>query len=129
MFSVLPPQEHTFTLDVKGSASGEQFTGSFTYVRPTIGMSIEIGKTKAFMLGGAPNVDDDTDAVADMLATLRHTLVKFPEWWKETLFGTKLYDLNVVFDIFKKCTDFEKARDEKLAEVKPEIKDEKARSA
>lgn len=121
MFSVLPPQEHTFTIDVVGLRSGQAFQGSFTYSRPTLGVSLEIGKTKAFLLGGL-SVDPDTDAVADMIATLRHTLVKYPEWWKESLFGAKLQDLNVLFDIMKNCNEFEKSR-----EVKPEVKkDEQA---
>jgi len=120
MFSVLPPQEHTFTVDVTGLRSGQQFQGSFTYARPTLGISIEIGKTKAFITGGLP-VDEDTAAVTDMLATLRHCIVKYPEWWKEAGFGSKLQDLNVLFEIMKKCNEFEKAR-----EAKVEKKDEQA---
>lgn len=125
MFSVLPAQEHTFTIDVKGSQSGQQFSGSFTYSRPTLGTSIEIGKTKAFITGGLP-VDADTEAVADMISTLRHTIVKFPEWWKEASFGSKLYDLNVLFEIMRNCNDFEKKRSLDSSEVK---KDEQARPA
>lgn len=117
MFGVLPPQEHTFTIDIKGSSSGSQFQGSFTYARPTLGASIEIGKTKAFITGGLP-VDADTDAVADMLATLRHTLVKSPDWWsKDAAFGTKLYDLNVIVEIMKHCNEFEKNREVKTPEL------------
>lgn len=123
MFSVLPPQEHTFTMQVVGKRSGQTFEGSFTYSRPTLGISIQIGRTKAFITGGLP-VDEDTDAVADLLATLRHTLVKYPDWWKECDFGTKLQDLNVLFDLMKLCNDFEKARDKKA-----ESKDEQARPA
>lgn len=128
MFSILPPQEHTFTIDVKGTKSNQQFTGSFTYSRPTLGISIEIGKTKAFITGGLP-VDPDTDAVADMLATLKHTLIKAPDWWKESHSGSKLQDLNVIFDIMKKCNDFESGRTEKLAETIEVKKDEQARPA
>lgn len=123
MFSVLPPQEHTFTIQILGNKSGQTFEGSFTYARPTLGTNIQIGKTKAFILGGLP-VDPDTDAVADMMATLRHTLVKFPDWWKDSDYGAKLMDLNVLFDLMKQCNDFEKARD-----AKPEAKDEQARPA
>lgn len=124
MFSVLPPQEHTFTIDVIGTSSGERFQGSFTYSRPTLGVSIDIGKTKAFITGGL-KVDEDTDAVADMLSTLKHTLVKFPEWWKAADFGTRMYDLNVLFEIMSKCNEFERDRSAKLAGEK----DEQARSA
>lgn len=124
MFSVLPPQEHTFTIQITGTQSGQTFEGSFTYSRPTLGMNVQISKTKAFILGGLP-VDDDADAVVDMMATLRHTIVKAPDWWKESDFGAKLMDLNVLFAIMKECNDFEKKRDEK-----PEAKkDEQARPA
>jgi len=110
MFSVLPPQEHTFTLSVKGSQSGQTFEGSFTYARPTLGVNIQIGKTKAFITGGLP-VDADTDAVVELMATLRHTLVKYPEWWKESEFGSKLLDLIVLFELMQKCNEFEKSRE------------------
>lgn len=123
MFSVLPPQEHTFTIKVTGNKSGQTFEGSFTYSRPTLGVNIQIGKTKAFITGGLP-LDADTDAVVEMLATLRHTIVKFPDWWKESDFGSKLLDLNVLFEIMKQCNEFEKNRDKK-----PEGKDEQARPA
>lgn len=124
MFSVLPPQEHTFTIKVKGTTSGQEFEGSFTYARPTLGVSIEIGKSKAHLTGGLP-VDEDTDAVANMISTLRHTLVKFPDWWKEAMYGANLQDLNVLFALMKQCNDFEKSRT-----VKPGAKkDEQARSA
>lgn len=123
MFSVLPPQEHSFTIEVKGTQSGQTFEGSFTYARPTLGINILIGKSKAFITGGLP-VDPDTDAVVEMLATLRHTLVKFPDWWKESEFGSKMQDLNVLFEIMKKCNEFEKSR-----EIKAEAKDEQTRPA
>lgn len=122
MFAVLPPQEHSFTIKVVGLKSGQVFEGSFVYARPTLGINIQIGKTKAFILGGLP-VDDDTDAVADMMATLKHTLIKFPEWWRESDTGARLQDLNVLFALMKECNDFEKARDQKKPEVK---KDEQA---
>lgn len=121
MFSVLPPQEHTFTIQVIGMKSGQTFEGSFTYARPTLGVNIQIGKTKAFITGGLP-VDPDTDAVVEMLATLRHTIVKYPEWWKESEFGSKMQDLNVLFEIMTKCNEFEKSRD-----LKTEVKGEQAR--
>ncbi len=115
MFEVLPPQEHTFTIQVQGDRSKQTFEGSFTYSRPTLGVNIQIGRTKALITGGLP-VDADTDAVADMLATLRHTLVKSPEWWAKSDHGAKLQDLNVLFELMKRCNDFEKSRDEKLDE-------------
>lgn len=123
MFSVLPPQEHSFTIKTKGASSGQLFEGSFTYARPTLGVSIEIGKTKAHLTGGLP-VDEDTDAVANMISTLRHTLVKYPEWWKECVFGANLQDLNVLFELMKQCNDFEKGRTSKAG-----AKDEQARSS
>jgi len=123
MISVLPPQEHTFTLDLEGTSSGERFQGSFTYARPTIGTSIEISKTEAFLRGGAP-LDEDADAVTRMLATLRHTLIKYPDWWKQAGFGAKMYDLNVLLEIMSQCNKFEQERQAKLNKV--ETKDEQA---
>lgn len=123
MFSVLPPQEHTFTIQVTGIRSGQTFEGSFTYARPTLGTNIQIGKTKAFITGGLP-VDPDTDAVVEMLSTLRHTLVNYPDWWKDSEFGSKMQDLNVLFEIMSHCNKFENDRDKK-----PEAKDEQTRPA
>jgi hypothetical protein len=113
MITTLPPQEHSFTIDVEGSSSGERFQGSFTYARPTIGISIEISKTEAFLKGGA-SLDEDADAVTKMLATLRHTLIKYPDWWKQAGFGTKMYDLNVLLEIMAQCNKFEQERQEKM---------------
>ncbi len=123
MFSVLPPQEHTFTIEVKGTQSGQTFDGSFTYARPTLGVNIQISKTIAFITGGLP-LDEDAKAVVEMLATLRHTIIKAPEWWAKSDCGSQLQDLNVIFAIMKECNDFEKKR-----EMKPEAKDEQARPA
>jgi hypothetical protein len=124
MISALPPQEHSFTINVKGSSTGEQFQGSFTYARPTLGTNIEIAKTEAFMKGGAA-LDEDASIITNILATLRHTLIKYPDWWKEAGFGANMYDVNVVLAIMGECNKFEKERLEKINKA-TESKDEQA---
>ena len=105
---VLPSMEHSFTIDIKGSETGQQYDGTFTYKRPNLRVKSEISKTAARLDGGMTNLDDDTKFLHSILATLKHTLIKSPEWWEKADYGFELYDLNVIFDIYKCCSDFEK---------------------
>lgn len=103
----LPSMEHAFTINVKGSDTGQIFDGTFVYKRPTLRKNSEISKTAALLNGGINGLDEDTKLLHEVLATLKHTIVKFPEWWEKSDFGYELYDANVVFDIYKECNKFE----------------------
>lgn len=103
----LPSMESTFTLSVKGSETGQMFDGTFTYRRPNLRVKSEIAKTTARLNADLKNLDEDTKFLHNVLATLRHTLVKSPDWWMTADHGYELYDLNVIFEIYKACSKFE----------------------
>lgn len=103
----LPSMEHTFTVSIKGSDTGQVFDGTFSYKRPNLRKNSEISKTAALLNGGIVNLDEDTKLLHEVLAMLKHTITKSPEWWDKSDYGYELYDANVIFDIYKECTKFE----------------------
>jgi hypothetical protein len=122
---VLPSMEHTFTVKVKGSETGQMFEGTFTYKRPNIRIRTQINKTAAMLDGGVTTLDDDTKFLHSILARLKHTLMKSPEWWEQADFGFELYDLNVVFEIYKSVEEFEAKWIGEVWEGKEEAKEPK----
>jgi len=112
--------EHSFRINLKGEETGKIFEGDFVYKRPSIRTDSEISKTKA-MLDGGMNLDEDTQFIHKVLATLKHTIQNCPKWWEDSDFGFELYDLNVVFDVYKETQKFEKEwRDKVWVEESPE---------
>lgn len=120
--NVLPSREHTFQINVQGSESGKQFTGSFTYRKPSLGTRSEISKTMARLNEGLKTLDEDTLLLHEIWATLRHTLVKAPEWWEQSAFGYDLDDINVLVELYKECKNFETNYFKKLVEPAEEQK-------
>lgn len=112
--STLPSMETTFTIDVKGSDTGQQFQGSFTYRRPNLRAKSNAAKLAARLNEDLKNLDEDTKFIHDVLANLRHSLIETPDWWQKSDFGMNLYDTNVIFDIYKACVEFENQWTEKV---------------
>jgi len=110
----LPPMEHTFHIDIKGSNTGQKWDGNFTYKRPNLRAQSEIAKTAARLNEDLKNIDESMAFLHNVLASLRHSIVESPEWWKQSDYGFELYDTNVVLDIYKACQEFE---DEWFAKV------------
>lgn len=106
MIKTLPSMEHTFTINVKGSETAQVFEGTFTYKIPNIRARSEIAKTAARLNEDLKNLDEDTKFLHTVLSTLKHTLLKSPEWWAKADFGFELFDLNVIFEVYKACSDF-----------------------
>ncbi len=103
----LPSMEHTFLVDTKGSETGQAFQGTFVYKRPNFRIKSEIAKMKARLNEDLKNLDEDTSFLHGIVSNLRHTLIKYPDWWSEADFGYELYDVNVILDIYKECKKFE----------------------
>ncbi len=105
--STLPSMEKTFTIDVKGADTGQQFQGTFTYKRPNLRAKSNAAKLAARLNEDLRNLDEDTKFIHEVLANLRYSLILTPDWWQKADFGLELYDTNVIFDIYKACVDFE----------------------
>jgi hypothetical protein len=112
--STLPSMEHTFTIDVKGSDTGKQFQGTFTYRRPNRKAKSDAAKLAARLNEDLKNLDEDTKFTHEVLAGLRFNLVETPEWWQKEDYGMKLYDDNIIFEIYKFCAKFENEWTEKV---------------
>jgi hypothetical protein len=112
--ATLPAMEHTFTIDVRGTDTGQQFQGTFTYKRPNLRSKSNAAKLAARLNEDLKNLDDDTKLLHSILAELRFSLVQFPEWWQKSDFGLELYDANVIFDVYRACVDFENAWTDKV---------------
>ena len=114
MINTLPSMEFSFSIDVKGSDTGQQFQGTFTYKRPNLRLKSNAAKLAARLNEDLRNLDEDTKFIHDVLANLRFSLIQTPDWWQKSDFGLELYDTNVIFDIYKACIDFENAWSEKV---------------
>ena len=104
---VLPSMEHTFTIKLQGTETGQMFEGTFTYKRPNRRTKSEISKTEARLNEDLKNLDEDTKFIHRLLAALKHTLIKTPDWWSKADFGYELYDDNITLAVYKACSDFE----------------------
>lgn len=135
MIKALPSMEHVFTVQIKGTDTGQVFDGSFTYKRPNIRKNSDIDKTAAFLDGGIQGLDDDTKLLHRILAVLKHTLIKYPKWWTDSDFGYELYDSNVILEIYQECMKFENDWKDKVygeiekSEAKAEEKAQEAKEA
>jgi len=92
---------HTFKIEMK-MPSGEEFSGSFTIHRPTIGERITIGVLEAQRLIGLSNVDLYTGGLAHMVATLETVVDDAPIWWKPQ----DLRDVEVIQEVYTQYINF-----------------------
>ncbi len=117
---VLPDMEHEFEIQLKGKETGLNWVGKFKYRRPSIGARGRIDVARARLNQDLATISPDTDAVHTALAHLANTLIEYPEWWKESGFGTDLYDHDVILHIYDKCMDFEEDWQKKVHGGEPE---------
>lgn len=125
--TALPSMEHTFTVKIEGNDTKQIWEGTFCYKRPNIRIETEIDKTAAILNGGIPGLTEDTVFLHEVLATLKHTLIKYPEWFEKSDYGYELHDSNVIFELYKETRKFEKDwRDKVWLEETPEEEAPKA---
>ena len=103
----LPAMEHKFSIQVKGEESGINWVGDFNYRRPNLQERAMVDVMRARLNGDLRTLDPDVMAFNEALAHLRFTVKDYPEWWAESDFGGKLYDANVVLEVYNKCIEFE----------------------
>jgi hypothetical protein len=106
----LPDMEIIFTVDnLEGKLSKKVFSGEFKYRMPTLKGRAQADKMRADLNGGLDAaLDKSVLNFHYMIAYLRFSLAEFPDWWKRSEYGYNLYDYNVVEEVYKRCSDFEK---------------------
>ena len=106
----LPDNEHTFTLDIKGSETKTHFCGKFTYKIPNVIKKTLIDKAFLHLNSGfsESELSDFTLSIHKWTAYLTHAFIECPKWWEECEFGLKLYDYNVLDELYKECSKFYK---------------------
>lgn len=125
----LPSMEFVFTIKIKGSDTPTIWEGTFKYRRPNRRMKSEIEKTAAILNGGIAGLDEDTSFFHGILATLKHTLVESPQWWKDKDYGYEMYDDNVAVEMYGKIQEFEKTWRDKAWVVGTSEKTEEPKAA
>ena len=104
----LPESTNTFSLEEKGVATSIEYGGEFTAKIPNLKMHAKIAQFKKLLNGGEEaGLDVGTLNLHHQIAYLKHVLIDFPLWWKDSDYGYDLYDINVIESIYESCIKFE----------------------
>jgi hypothetical protein len=108
IYNALPKNERTFSIKVEGDTTGEVFEGQFTtkcVLNMTEKHSKELEKTR--MMADYANPSATLSGIAEILSTIRVKLVKWPDWWANLDFGSKMLDENVILAIYDEIKTLE----------------------
>jgi hypothetical protein len=118
---LLENNEFAFHIKVQGEKTKEWFEGDFT-IKCILNMQeqMDIAIATDRYNGGSTSLDPNFKLFNRMLAELETRLVRknnkplCPTWWSESNFGWQLHDSNIVFEVFPKVGEAEKAWAERL---------------
>jgi len=124
MYLALPKNERTFSIKVEGDTSGETFEGQFT-ARCVLNMSERHSKEleKTRLMADYANPSGTLSGIAEILSTVRAKLTKWPDWWANLDYGSKILDENVVVQIYDEVQALER---EWRSEVRKKVDETKA---
>ena len=124
MYLALPKNERTFSIKVEGDTSGETFEGQFT-TRCVLNMSERHSKEleKTRLMADYANPSGTLSGIAEILSTVRAKLTKWPDWWANLDYGSKILDENVVVQIYDEVQALER---EWRSEVRKKVDETKA---
>lgn len=101
MYGALPKNERTFSMDTEGETTGETYEGQFV-AKCVLTMaerhSKELEKTR--MLADYAHPSGSLSGIAEILSTIRSKLVKWPDWWANLDYGSKILDENIVVELY-----------------------------
>lgn len=108
LHTTLPDTSYEFHLSVKGNLTNLLYEGNFKFQIPNIKRRAEAEKERARLVDNlGKSLEDDTNMLFAMYGYLKHSLVDFPLWFKESDYGMDLLDINVISELYSKCTKFE----------------------
>ena len=126
--SSLPKNEKTFSINIVGDTTKQNWTGKFTCVcMPTLKQKSDAAILEAQLNQDMKSLDQNTVLFHRMVAQLSQRLIEAPEWWITSDGGRDLMDVNVVWEVYKGCAEAEEQWKEKVwgkeeKEEKKEIK-------
>jgi hypothetical protein len=102
----------TFTLSMTGKDTQKPFNGTFkAKLILTIREKLYADAERRQLVGPSPEGTPPAPSMQGygyMLGQLRARLVEYPEWWKDSNFGSELEDDNIVEEIWDKVFEAEK---------------------
>lgn len=126
MYQALPKNERTFSIDIEGGTSGERFQGQFT-TKCVLNMSEkharELERTR--LMSDYANPSANLSGIAEILSTVRIKLIKWPDWWANLDFGSKILDENIIVEIYDEIVNKE---NEWKEEVRKKVESDKEAS-
>jgi hypothetical protein len=95
--------EETFTINVTGLKTGENYAGKFRVYRwLSFGQELQRDNLRRQLLGPAAGTPSDGVVnVADILSDLGVRIIEGPSWWMESQGGTTILDAEVVSELWK----------------------------
>lgn len=114
---MLPKNEHSFNVDVKGETTGERFQGSFTVKQIlTVREQAQVGLLADTYNGGSRTIPRNVALMNLAIAELEVRIMQdkkgaqlAPSWWRDSDDGRDLLDVNVLYDIYNQALLAEKA--------------------
>ncbi len=95
--------EESFTVNVTGDTSGENFRGVFrTKLRISFRDSLEKDRIRRQMLGDLPEgASIRANSIADIFSDLAIRIIEAPSWWTNSGNGMDLEDENVLGEVYR----------------------------
>jgi len=104
----IPSDKYEFEFKEKGSMTGQEFSGKFIFMVPTIKEITKTGKLEASLNDGLEDIlSSDILNLHAKIAYLRYALIEFPDFWKNSEYGYTLRDMNIVEKLYDICINYE----------------------
>ena len=125
MYNALPKNDRSFSISVVGDTTGEKFEGQFStkcILNMTEKHSKELEKTR--LMADYANPSASLAGIAEILSTIRVKLTKWPDWWSNLDYGSKILDENIIVAIYDEVQALERAWRAEVRKKAEETKEE-----
>ena len=110
--------EYTFYFSSKGSETGFKYEGTFKVkCLLNIEEKVDIGLRTDAYNRGSKTVSSGITIMNSTLAELDVRIIESPSFWKDSDYGRKLLDTNIIYEVFSKANDSEADFKKRLTEA------------